>query len=230
MSKLGQHRIPSRDSIGLDFDEEDDILNFRPHIEFVLPDTGEAADFLAPEDEGPTIDSLRKRTEDLIKNYKAVRKLADAAQTRVDTRVKAAGGMSVKLDPTKAADASVIAAMKRCFPEKADPTVITYECYKKCLDSIRTSDQVEKASDLVVKPEDIRAAKTDPLRTDFGGSKNRAGENRPELSSPGGGANNIDLDAFQAAAVIALFGLLLPMIKTEDKAEVAQHLVTAKHF
>jgi hypothetical protein len=144
-------------------------------------------------------------------------------QQRIDNRVKAAGGVEVKLDPSK--DAATIAAMKRRFPDKKDPTKITYDDYKKVLDCVGKSAATPPA----VSADDIRAAKSDPLRTDFGGLSNQHGENRPEISSPASAVQPVDSEAFQASAVLALFALLLPLIKTEDKLEIEQHKVDTPH-
>jgi len=73
-------------------------------------------DNLPLKQEPTTIDSLRDRTQSLIDGYRAVAKLADAAQARVDARAK---DFSVKLDPQK--DQITISAVKRFFPRKKRP-------------------------------------------------------------------------------------------------------------
>lgn len=224
MAKKEKTSFPLPGDLGHSFDREDDILNFRPKIAFVEPPQ-EFTDqtILNKEEPTDTIDNFRQRTEDLIKGYKAVQGLAEQAQKRLDNRVQAAGGFRVQLDP--AVDGHVIAAMKRAFPDKADPTIIDYDDYKKCLEDMRNSAPPAPA----FTQGDLKSAQTDPLRTDFGGAGNQQGENRPEKNSPANSVKPLDLGAFQAAAVVALFGLLLPMIKNEDKAEIALHLSTTPH-
>lgn len=223
MGKKEEQIFPFLQEPGHTFDRQDDILNFKPVIEFVEPEQIplEDEDFIEPED--TTIDDLRLQTEDLINGYKALSQLIDQTQKRIDNRVSAAGGINVKLDPNK--DAAAIAAMKRQFPDLDDHTTIPYDCYKKCL-----KDLGSKGADVPsVLDEEIKAAKTDPLRTDFGGLGNQSGENRPEISSVANVVNPIDLSAFQAAGVIALFALMFPLIKGQDLATVAQHLITTPH-
>lgn len=210
--------------LGHDFERQREILTFRPTIHFVEPEQIPEDPLDRESDDTPTIDSIRQNIDDLIKSYDAIKKLADQTERRIDNRVKQAGGVEIQLDPQK--DATVIAAMKRQFPDKQDPTKLDYECYKKCLKDLSAAGpEVPTVSD-----EDIQAAKADPLRTSFGGSDNTAGQNRPEISSPMQSISPVDLSAFQAAGIVALFGLLFPLIDAKDKAEIAQHLLSAKHF
>jgi len=207
--------------VGGSFEEEDFILNYRPTIEFVEPPQ-EAYEF--PEEISvENIDNLRDRTQKLINGLDTAVKLADLAQKRVDERVVSAGGFISQLDPVK--DAQVIAAMKRRFPDKTDPTKITYDEYKEALSCLQQSAVDAPA----VSTEDIKAAQADPYRTDFGGKDNQEGQNRAELSSPASSVSPIDLEAFQKAGILALFALMLPLIKIEDTKEVVKHLATAPH-
>jgi hypothetical protein len=147
-----------------------------------------------------------------------------AGSGEVATTGPITSGVSVKLDPVK--DAHVISAMKRRFPEKVDPTVITYEDYKQVIDCVH-----KHAPDVpAISVTDIRAATADPQRTAFGGYNNRQGQNRPEISSVANSVEPIDLEAFQYGAILALFALLYPLIKMEDKLEIVQHLVTVPHI
>lgn len=132
-------------------------------------------------------------------------------------------GVVVKLDTVK--DAHVIAAMKRRFPEKIDPTMITYEDYKQVIDCVHKHAPEVPAISMT----DLRDASNDPQRTVFGGYNNQQGENRPEISSIANSIQPIDLEAFQYGSILALFALLYPLIKMEDKLEIIQHLVTAPH-
>lgn len=207
--------------VGGSFEEEDFILNYRPTIEFVEPPQ-EAYEF--PE-EVPidTIDGLRDRTQKLINGLDAAVKLADLAQKRVDERVVADGGFASQLDSVK--DAQVIAAMKRRFPDKADPTRITYDDYKEALNCLQQSAVDPPA----VSADDIRTAQADPYKINFGGRDNQEGQNRAELSSPASSVSPVDLEAFQKAGILALFALMLPLIKIEDTKEIVKHLATAPH-
>ncbi|RLC08699.1 MAG: hypothetical protein DRI24_22955 [Deltaproteobacteria bacterium] len=224
MARKEKTSFPLPDDIGHDFERQNDILTFRPRINFVQPEQQPLDEFVDHEIELPdTIDTLRQQTEDLVEGYAAVVKLAEQAQRRIDDRVANSGNFSAKLDPK--VDAAVIAAIKRCHPEHEDSTTLTFGVYKDCLTRLRQNrPRVPQ-----VTAEDIKAAKEDPLRTDFGGYGNQHGENRPEISSAAGAVSPLDLSAFQAAGVLALFLLLFPMIKKEDKLEVAQHLASAGH-
>jgi hypothetical protein len=207
--------------VGHSFEQDDFLLNYRPKIEFVEPVQEFSEPPLLVEEE--TIDSSRDRTQSLIDGYRGVVGLIDIAQQKIDLRVKAAGGLSIRLDPVK--DQHVISAMKRRFPDKADSTIIDYEDYKQVVDCVNSHGPILPT----ITTADLRAAKADPLRTDFGGVGNQNGENRPEISSATETVAPIDLDAFKKGAVIALFALLYPLIKKEDKIEILQHLVTAPH-
>ena len=198
-----------------------------PELDELLRDLGEREQArLKEQQEEGSLDELRDRTAQVVNGLEAVTKLVDLAQKRVDQRVNAAGGLTVKLDPVK--DAHVIAAMKRKFPDKDDPTQITYDDYKKALDCSKGPDVTEDNLP-VVKAKDIRDAKADPNRTNFGGIDNQHGENRPEISSPVSNLDPINLNKFQKEAVKALFALMLPLIMAQDQLSIAQHLVTAPH-
>jgi len=196
------------DAVGHDFEDDDYILNYKPVIEFVEPDIqpDDGDDFFEPEPPA-TLDSLRTRTANVIEGYKAIKKLTDLAQERIDQRVAAAGGLEMILDPN--VDSHVIEALKRKFPDE-DPTKITYDMYRNCLDAQRRNQP-----DLpVVTGEDIRAAKADPYRTDFGGLGNTGGQNRAEISSPANMVKPINISSFQTTVVKKLFEMLTPLIST----------------
>lgn len=205
-------QLPQEDPRADDFDDDDFILNFRPTITFVEPEIEEELQSELEEEPPPeTIDSFRDRSRKLVEGYKALKNLSDTTQRRIDQRVQGAGGLTVNLDKNK--DANVIAAIKRAFPNKEDPTKITYDEYKQCLDGISKA-----APDTpVITDAEIQAAKNDPLRVDFGGLKNLPGTNRPEISSDGNSIDPVDIDEFQSNALLALFKLLSPMILKEVK-------------
>jgi len=209
--------IPQPGDIGGDFNESDEILNYRPRIEYVEPDP----EYFKPDvEEVVTIDDVRDRTQKLINGLDAVAKLADIAQKRIDQRVKNSGGLTMKLDPKR--DHQTIAAMKRRFPN-ADPSQITYDDYKKALDCLQKST----APVPQVTAADIRAAKSDPNRTNFGGVNNKSGENRAELSAPG--MEPMDLDKFQKNAVIALHKLMEPLIRGTANGAISVHKIDTPH-
>lgn len=218
---IKKSNIPQPDEVGHSFEESDRILNFKPKIEYVEPNPVELDAQPATQPAVETIDSFRDRTNKLINSYRAVSKLIDTAQTRVDQRAKA---FKVKLDPLK--DQVTIAAVKRCFPDKADPTEITYEDYKTCIKRQQSSTATPPA----VSQEDIRVAVNDPFRTSFGGINNQQGQNRAEISSVASSIQPVDLDAFQSAGVLALFALMRPLIKLEDSIEIKKHLLSAGHL
>lgn len=204
------------------FGENDDfILNYRPSIDFVEPFQAPAEPVIP--DTTPTLDSAKSQTQQLIDNLNQVAALADAVQKRIDTRVVSGGGLEIKLDPIK--DQATIAAMKRRFPDKIDPTSISYEDYRNALNCLQKAAPIPPSFSL----SDIQNAKSDPLRTDFGGYSNQQGQNRPEISSPANSVQPLDTDAFQKAAVIALFALLLPLIQVENKLTIAEHIATIPH-
>ena len=221
---------------GHDFEDQNHILTFRPKIEYVepAPEYFEPKPVLVSDD---TIDDLRNRTAELAAGFRAISELCNLAQQRVDNRVEATGGMEVKLDPIK--DAHVIAAVKRRFPHKTenqtnkgsagisstDPTVITYDDYKQAIDCVKKSS----LSNPGINPADIQEAKTDPYRTNFGGIDNKKGQNRPEISSAANSVSPLDLAVFQKAGILALFALLYPLIKMEDKKEIIEHMITVPH-
>lgn len=223
MAKKEKLKFPGPSDLGHDFSDDDFILNYRPTIEFVEPAQEPLFEDFIPPIEEPTIDSFRQRTEDLIKSYQAIQQLAEQAQKRIDNRVVADGGFDMKLDPVT--DAHVISAIKRCMPNSKDPTTITFQDYKDALACLAA-----QTPDLPLPTQkDIQDAKSDPTRTNFGGLNNKGGQNRPEVNSAASTVKPLDLSAFQAAGVVALFALLLPMVKAEDKAEVDKHLMSAKH-
>jgi len=218
--------IPMPGDIGNSFEETDEILNYRPLIEYVEPDPQYFQPAVDVKPEPETIDSIRDRTQNLINGLSAVAKLVDIAQKRIDARVKANGGLTIKLDPKR--DYHTIAAMKRRFPDKLDPTQITYDDYKGALDCLqKTAPAATTGGMPQVTAADIRTAGSDPNRTTFGGSDNKHGENRAELSSPG--MEPIDLDAFQKAAVIAIQKLLKPLDRKDIKEEIRKHKLDTKH-
>lgn len=222
MANKEDKTIALPDDIGGSFDEERRILTYKPSIEYEEPPQ-EDIDYGVADPETSEIEDARKRTESIIENYKSINQLTNIAQGRIDSRIEAGGGFEINLDPAR--DAQVVSALKRCFPEAKDHSKISYEMYKQCLMRMNKA----AGSTPGISPADVQTAKEDPLRTNFGGIGSPPGMNRTEISSPASNVAPIDLAAFQAAGVLALFQLLYPLIKKEDKEEILQHLATAPH-
>jgi len=212
---------PEPSDLGNSFDNEDRILNYKPRIDYEEPDQ-------IPEERSIPVEKaelaqLRNRTADLIAGYQSVRQLVAVAKKRVDDRVAAGGGMEVKLDPK--ADAMAINALKRCFPDATDHTKITYEQYKICLTRMSKIGQLAPQ----VSQIDMDLAKKNPLLVEFGGLANRAGENRPEISSPANNIKPVDTEQLQTAGTLAMFKKMYPLIHREIEAEIQKHTSSKKH-
>lgn len=191
---------------GENFDQERDVLTHKPKINWTAPPTEEGAG--ASTDEPSTIEDARNEVNDLIKSYKAIAKLAELVQDKIDERV---GNYSVQLDPK--ADSVVIDAIKRSFPEAKDPSKISYAMYKQCL--------ARATSVPMVDPKDILEAQGDPLRTVFGSNK------RPEVGTTI--IEPIDTQAFQDSAIKKLFELLTPLMLGLVLAQIVQHKLDTPH-
>lgn len=184
-----------------DFRSSRKILDFRPDIQFVEPDQLDVEP--PPRLPPPTIEESRQKMQSIISAYKEIEVLADVAQARIDQR---AAGFEVSLDPK--VDAHIIAAIKRCFPNKIDPTKITFDDYKSCI-----KDLSQRAQDVSPAPDTAQAV-LDTTKVDFGGLGLPSGLNRPDLDQDSQIVPPLDLDAFQAAGIAALFLMLLPQLKT----------------
>jgi len=206
MAKKEKTHLPLSDDTGRDFADDDFILNYRPKIDFVAPEHVPSEKQLSSEDVDDVQQSLRERTRNLIAGFEALGKLAELAETRIDQRMQALGGLDIHLDPYK--DAGVIMALKRRFPDKVDTSVITYEDYKECVKGQKNATAAQPG----LTVQDMRNAQADPLRTDFGGLWLRPGESRPEINSTGTTVEPVSLVEFQANALITLFGMLKDMI------------------
>lgn len=224
MPPKGKFIYSGSDDTMSSFEDEHDILNFRPTIKFVQPDQQPLNDVANFDSQGPqSIDDFRKRTEELIKQYDIIRNLADQAQKKIDKKVKTSGGLEMKLDPV--ADATVISAIRKQFPDVKDPAIISYDQYKHCLKHMSQQQPVLP----IINDEAIKTARSNPNRIDFGGLNNQHGENRPEISSTASSIKPINLEAFQAAGILSIFLMMRPFIKLEDTAEILQHLATVPH-
>ena len=205
-----------------DFTEEDYVLNYKPVIEFIEPDSSYIEQIPDEKPKVETTENTRDRMQKLINGLDQLKKLFNTAQQRVDNRVKASGGVTIQLDKVK--DAHVIDAIRRRFPNKADPTQLTYEDYRDAIDCVNGTVNTEYP----ITSKEMDEALNDPNRIDFGGYENQKGENRQEIASEKV-VDPVDLDEFKKASIIALFLLLLPLIKKSESESILQHLVTAPH-
>ena len=207
MAKKKDQVIPLPNDVGNDFDDDRDFLTFRPKIDFVSPDfiPSEADPYVtrATDDE---IGDKKQEIEKHITELNALVDLADLAEARIDGRVEALGGLDIHLDPI--VDASTISAMKRMFPSDPHPEKISYAQYKQAIKKISSSAKTPPT----FGPLDLRAAQENPYKTDFGGLGLPPGMARPEISSSGKVIEPLNLPDFVAAAIIALFTLLISLI------------------
>jgi len=204
----------------LDFTEEDHLLHYRPRIEWEEPPDEYLTD-TSTKPASTDIETTRQKTEALINGYKRVNQIIDLVKKKIDSRVKAQGGLDVKLDSLQ--DQATIAAIKRKFPDK-DASKITYDMYKDALACMNKAS----LSPLAVTSADIKAAKADPTTTSFGGYGSQPGALRAEISNPMA-MKPVDLKDFQKKAVVSLFKLMEPMVTANSKGQVAAHEKTKKH-
>lgn len=201
-----------------DFRDTRNILNRKPRIAFVEPD--QVPEESQPIETAPDTDNLLTRMQTVKEQYARIEKLSEIAQKRIDDRSKTA---KVCLDPVQ--DAKVIAAIKRHFG--TDSTCITYEQYKECLVKLSKAGQEVAPYNTA---EQMRVAIQDPFRKDLGGSGGTPGSLRPELqiTSP---VQPIDLTKFQKESLIALFGMMFPLINGLDDFKLAAHTASLPgHF
>lgn len=199
-----KYNLPLPGDGGNSFEQQDEILNFRPKIGFVAPEHDIQYEVRVDEEE--EAEDTRDRTRALITGLEGLTQLAELTDKRIDSRLEALGGLDMKLDPV--VDAATIAAVKRAFPDKADPTTITYDDYKACLAKLEAhaEDLRSKEDEEYIKG--FQESLSNPLKTDYG-------IERPEIYNSGGGGAGIaplDLVAFQAAAIVGIFNMLVGMI------------------
>lgn len=131
-------------------DEEDrDLLEFRPRIEFVEPPAERGV--ITPQAIPIQLEDIQAERQRVKQMARAVEVLATATQARLDDKAK---NLTIRLD--RLADQDAIQAMRRHFPGQ-DPNVITYEQWRKCQDEIRARG-LEIARQALFTPEEIRAA------------------------------------------------------------------------
>jgi hypothetical protein len=213
------------DQAGKDFSEEDEVLNYKPTIQYEVEQSLEREVVTRPIPS--TLQEARKKIEDLRQAYQVIEKLAEIAQDRLDDRV---GDYRINLNT--AVDYQAKEAIKRAFPElQGEPKQISYEMYKQCLARIYAAQGASTVP--VVSNSSMVAARNNPKKTNFGGLGAAAGENRKEVDSAtgtgGGGMTPIDLDAFQDAIVKKLHDLMGPLDDKDHKKLIRDHLTETPH-
>lgn len=186
-----------------DFSSDRDIINFKPRISFVEPPQIEGEPPTA-KPEPLTIDEVQRGIQELIDAYRRVEQIADITQARVDQRAK---NLEINLDPL--VDAPTIDSIKRAFPDKKDPTKITFDDYRHCLGELNSHAENNVPT---LSQEDLDKALSDKLKTDFGGLGKPSGLNRPELDSASQIIKPINIPEFQKEAVEGTFNLMKPLI------------------
>ena len=206
MAKKKNQTIPMPSDVGHDFEDDHDILNFRPDINFVSPDPEPDTTPRTEKFNEDELSGKKQDVEDLINRYDAIGELIDMAEERLDERVAALGGLTIQLD--KRVDGPTISAMKRMFPDAPFPEQITYKQYKHALKTVTAKAKTPPK----FGPLDIRNAQENPLKTDFGALSLPPGMGRPEVAAGSGIIEPISLPEFVAAAILSLFNLLKSLI------------------
>jgi len=199
----------------------DDILTRRPDIRFEEPPLVD--DEARPPEKQDTIDDLTEKSDQTARELETAIRLADVIQQQID---QAAKDFSINLHPQ--ADVAIVDAVKRMFPEKKDPTVITYNMYRECIshyteqntlaakkraedqktstDSpfVTLSDSINAISD----PQKLTDIMSDPYRTSFGGMTTADGLRRLELDPSIQVQQRVDVAAVKNEQIKELFSLM----------------------
>ena len=207
--------------VGHDFEDEADILNYKPTIVWDPPPP-EEGDEPAPA-EATYVNDSRKRAEGIAEGYSRIVALTNAVQLKIDDRVKKLGGLTITLDPVQ--DFATIAAIKRRFPDIKDPTKLTYDMYKKAL---ACAQQNTKPTVPRITAKGILAARQNPALTNFGGYGEQPGNLRREIVGPSFG-KPVNMDEFQKNASLDLFKLQEVLRLAETTAQIKIHETTMKH-
>ena len=191
--------------------QDQDILSFRPNIEYVEPDQQPGEITPISEDKPQLEDLIAQRTE--IKQLaKAVESLATAVQAKADERAK---GMVIALDPQ--IDYQTIQAMKRIYPND-NPNEITYEQYRSCKEGILARGKMLGQQGAItidnVRDATRNASSSERGMTQLGGYNTLDSSNgglRPELRKKGRIIEPIDLEEFQLNLMCILVNKLWKM-------------------
>lgn len=172
------------------------ILDYRPDIDFVEPEF-ETPDFEA---KAPTRQPEQEiqEWEDLYNKYQAAEVVAEALLARVTTAV---GDFKIGLDPKY--DYATIQAIKTVYPEKGDHSLITYDMYRQCKESIR--DHGLAMGKKAYPDKDIlKGMRANPNAStlldalDINSADAKMGKLRPELSKSEQIMEPIDSEAFKS--------------------------------
>lgn len=161
-------------------DNDRDLLNFRPTIDYVEPEVQPGVIDPISEDV-PQLEDLLEQRRKVARLANAVDVLSAFLQARADEKAK---NMIIKLDPT--VDAAAIQAVSRKYPG-ADPNQITYQQYRDCKDNMREAG-LEAARKALVTPEQVDAVRDDatdvtpPSLGGFNTDAAKTGGLRPELN------------------------------------------------
>lgn len=195
-----------------------DLLNFRPDISFVAPQSEDVIQEIPVDVSVPKIDQIKQLTS----GFNNVVKLSDAVEKSIDSR---AGKFIAKLNPSVVPEDMVVAqAVARLYPDKAKeiaPGVfiveeISYDMFKECVHHLEQYGKDQAKKSLLPVADNVS-----PLRTDFGGLGRR--DNRPEINNMSAPISPLDVPAFIAAGIPVLFGMLFPLISTYVKTQVIGH-------
>jgi hypothetical protein len=193
-----------------------DILNRRPHIEFIAPRSGVTLPDVPQETAAPT--PKEERLNSLIKGLEQVAITAAAVEDVIAERAK---NEVLKLDIRNPEDAVVAQAAARCFPEKAIEKdgfkyvpEITFAMYRHCIKDIKELG-VRSGTKNQTKSDNFQADKTD-----FGG---QGKDKRPEINRASIPFLPVDIPAFIAAGIPVMFGMLFPLISANNKKDIIGH-------
>lgn len=178
------------------------ILNFKPVIEFVEPKQRQVSPSPIKEpvfEETPNLDELNNLAT-------TVEVLATVIQDQIDKKAK---DVKIKLDPS--IDAAAIQAMLRLYPDKVNdsPMYITYQEYKECKDKIIGYGE-ELAEQAAINPDEVEAARNSSnyIIGGFGTAGASDGSLRPELSAKATVVKPINFEEFQADLIKVLMNTL----------------------
>jgi hypothetical protein len=159
-------------------DDSHDVLEGRPNIEFVEPETEGFAPINPIDADVPQLEDVQQKRQELRQFAQAINVLAAATQARADEKAK---DMKITLDLN--IDVAAVGAMRRYFPD-ANEGEITYDQYREVKECLRNLGR-QVGNQALVSPDDVTAArnKSDPSKLGgFGTPAAANGGLRPELN------------------------------------------------
>ncbi len=173
------------------------LINFKPNIVYIEPDQETVAPDPIPVGIQPQ--DAEARVQKIQNLANTVEVLAAAVQAKVDSK---STNIKIKLDPK--ADAMVIAAMQRLYPDDVSENgevFITYDQYKQCKERQRKFGE-EVAKKTRVTPEEIALARDrlnagDATIGGWGTPEAANGGLRPELEPKAMIIEPLDIAGFQ---------------------------------